>query len=161
MVHSIDSYTDFEEYRREAKAGLGTYLKVIKYAGEHDVFLLLYLRPRGLFLFNGYWRGYERSLAAGQWVREGAEMRLEGIGRLELDVIPGPEVGRFDRIFEVKDDFHNTPCLIASEEKKGWSLLGWPGTYTYLGLDTIFDPDGRWLPMSLSAVDKRIAEVLA
>jgi len=147
----------FEDFEK----GVGTYLKVVRFPASTnpDGFVVLYLRPNGLFLFVGYWSGYERSMAAGHWVREGAELRLEGRGRLSTDTIPGPEGGRFERVFTVEDANH-TPCLTASNELKGWSLLSWTGPFTYIGQRTIIDPDGRWLPDSVSAVDGWIAEVL-
>lgn len=141
--------------------GVGTYLKVIRFAEptNPDGFVVLYLRPGGRFLFAGYWSGYERSLAAGRWVRRGVEVRLEGRGRLATDAIPGPEGGRFDRVFMVEDANH-TPVLIASHEMEGWSLLSWTGPLVYVGQHTIIDPDGRWLPGSMPIVDAWIEDVL-
>jgi len=141
--------------------GVGTYLKVIRYSEptNPDGFVVLYLRPNGRFLFVGYWSGYERSLVTGRWVNQGTEVRLEGRGRLATDVIPGPEDERFERIFTVEDSNH-TPSLMASNELKGWSLLSWTGPFTYVGQCTIIDPDGRWLPRSMSVVDAWIEERL-
>ena len=153
-------YDDYDEFEKDVKAGLGTYLKVIQYQGHigDDCFLVLYLRPRGMFLFAGYWSGYERSLAVGSWVRAGAELHLEGHGHLSLDVMPGPPGGCFKRVFQVEDS-NRTPCLIASDELKDWSLLGWSGTFMYVGLRTIINPHGDWLPDSLTAVDERISKM--
>lgn len=80
---------------------VGTYLKVLRFSEPTtpDGFLVLYLRPNGRFLFAGYWSGYERSAAAGRWVRQGVEVRLDGRGRVATDAIPGPEGRRFERIF--------------------------------------------------------------
>jgi hypothetical protein len=37
--------------------------------------------------------------------------------------------------------------------------VSWTGPFMYVGQDTIIDPDGRWLPDSLSSVDKWIEEI--
>lgn len=66
----------------------------------------------------------------------------------------------FGRVFRVEDS-HHTPSLSASNELEGRSLLGWTGPLTYVGEHTIIDPDGKWLPASLSIVDDWIAKVLA
>ena len=145
-----------EEFER----GVGTYLKVLRFAAptNPDGFVVLYLRPSGEFLFIGYWRGYERSAAAGTWERQGSEVRLKGNGRLSIDTGPGPEDGHFERTFTVENS-HHTPSLTASEELKGWSLLSWTGPFMYVGQHTIIDPDGRWLPDSLMKVDEWIKQV--
>lgn len=91
--------------------GVGTYLKVVRFSEptNPDGFVVLYLRPNGRFLFAGYWSGYERSLAAGGWVRQGVEVRLDGRGLVATDAIPGPEGGRFERVFTVEDANHTPP----------------------------------------------------
>jgi hypothetical protein len=45
----------------------------------------------------------------------------------------------------------------ADVELKGWSLLGWPGYYNYIGMTTVIDPDCSWLPNSLTQVDEWIS----
>ena len=88
------------------------------------------------------------------------EVRLKGRGRLSTDFMsPTPEGGRFERVFTV-EDANDTPSLLASDELKGWSLLSWKGPFAYVGKDTIIDPDGHWLPGSMSVVDAWIEEVL-
>jgi hypothetical protein len=154
MGTDVGFLEDFEK-------GVGTYLKVVRFSEptNPDGFLVLYLRPNGRFLFAGYWSGYERSVAAGDWVRQVAEVRLKGRGRVSTDAIPGPDGGRFERVFNVQDANH-TPSLIASKALEGWSLLGWTGPLAYVGRHTIIDPDGRWLPGSMSSVDSWIDQVL-
>jgi hypothetical protein len=146
----------FEDFEK----GVGTYLKVVRFAEptNPDGFVVLYLRPGGEFLLVGYWSGYEHSVATGTWERQGSEVRLKGNGRLSTDTVPGPEGGRFERTFTV-ENLNHTPSLIASEELKGWSLLSWTGPFMYVGQRTIIDPDGRWLPDSLTKVDQWIQEV--
>ena len=136
-------------------------MKVVRFSEppNPDGFVVLYLRPKDLFLFLGYWAGYERSVAAGQWTRDGTEIRLVGRGHLQTDTIPSPEGGGFERTLMVEDD-NRTPRLTASEGLKGWSLLSWAGPFVYVGQHTVIDPDGCWLPNSLSAVDARIGEIL-
>ena len=130
----------------------GTYLKVIGGMGyEPDMSLILYLQNNGRFLFLGYYPGYEKSVAAGRWSRDGKTVYLVGRGHLNIDTIPGPAGGRFEReLLLEKADF--TPQLRAAEELKGWSLLSWRGPFVYAGA-TIIDPDERWLPNSWAAVE--------
>lgn len=138
----------------------GTYLNVVRFSqpSNPDGFVVLYLRPNGRFLFLGYWRGYERTIAAGTWEKKGIEVRLKGNGSLSTDTTLGPEANRFERTF-VAGNAKATPSLTASEELKGWSLLSATGPFVYVGQRTIIDPDGRWLPNSLSTVDELIEEV--
>jgi hypothetical protein len=148
----MNLYEEFEQ-------GVGTYLKVIRFAEptNPDGFVVLYLRPGGRFLMAGYWRGYEGSAAAGRWVRHGSEIRLDGTATEITDTL-SPDRGAartFSRILEVRDQ-HHTPVLVASGELAGWSLLGWSGPFMYVGRTTIIDPDGQWLPGSTSAVDEWI-----
>lgn len=138
--------------------GAGTYLKVVWSPGPSKAFIVLYLRPHGRFLFGGYWEGYEYSLAAGTWRKQNREIHLTGKGQIKTDTIPGPEGGQFERVFRVEDSNH-TPVLRAAAELTSWSLLGWPGDFTYVGPETVIAPG--WLPASLSAVDARIGEILS
>ena len=127
----------------------GTYLKVIGGIGHHepDMSLILYLQRNGSFLFLGYYPGYEKSVAAGRWSRDGKTVYLVGQGHCLSR--SGSE--RFEReLLLEEDDF--TPQLRATEELKGWSLLSWRGPFVYAGA-TIIDPDGRWLPNSWAAVE--------
>ncbi|MCG6880962.1 MAG: hypothetical protein LJE96_17685 [Deltaproteobacteria bacterium] len=144
----------FEDFVKEA----GTYLKVVRF-GETmnpDGFIVLYLRPNNLFLLLGYWRGYERSQPMGRWVKHGVNLHLDGHGQLSADFFaPAHANARFERSFSVKEVVH-TPYLVTSKEMKKLSLLGWRGTFTYAGQHTIIDPDGEWLPASLSDVDRLI-----
>jgi hypothetical protein len=47
----------------------GTYAKVIQYglAPSSDIYLVLYLLDSGVYLFIGYWQGYELTVAVGRW----------------------------------------------------------------------------------------------
>jgi hypothetical protein len=137
--------------------GVGTYLKVVWSPGTSKAFIVLYLRPHGRFLFGGYWEGYEYSLAAGVWQKQGREIRLDGRGQLKTDTIPGPEGGKFERVFAIEDSNH-TPVLRAATELNGWSLLGWRGDFVFVGVDTVIAPG--WLPASMSAIDSRISEMV-
>jgi hypothetical protein len=85
----------------EFEQGVGTYLKVIRFAEwtNPDGFVVLYLRPRSRFLMAGYWSGYERSSAAGQWVGtawRSSSMEQRGNSRTwcrPIEVPRGPSQG--------------------------------------------------------------------
>ncbi len=141
--------------------GAGTYLKVVQFAqpANPDGFLVLYLRPAGQFLFLGYWRGYERSLVAGTWTMENGQVELHGGGNVSAGSHVGPRSAQFARVLLVQESDH-TPVLVASTDLEGWSLLSWRGPYAYVGKHTIIDPDGEWLPRSMSMVDELIQRVL-
>ena len=116
----------------------GTYLKVIGGNGpEPDMSLILYLQRNGRFLFLGYYPGYEKSVAAGRWSRDGKTVYLVGQGHC----LSRSDSARFEReLLLEEDDF--TPQLRATEELKGWSLLSWRGPFVYAGA-TIIDGGGR------------------
>ena len=147
----------FEDFEK----GVGTYLKVIRFPEppSPDGFVVLYLRPSSQFLLVGYWNGYERSVAAGTWERQGSAVRLKGQGRISTDSTLGSDGDRFERVFAL-ENAHYTPSLTASEALEGWSLLGWTGPFMYVGQYTIIDPDGRWMPDSIRTVDAWIVESL-
>lgn len=119
-----------------------------------DGFIVLYLRPGGRFLFAGYWRGYERSLAAGHWSKQESEFQLQGQGPVSVDAPPGHE-GHFSRILKL-EMLHQTPTLTAATELREWSLLGWVGPFVYVGEGTVINPDGQWLPNSIAVVGQWI-----
>jgi hypothetical protein len=154
--------------REEVRMGLlgsvpdatGTYVKVVRFAqpSNPDGIIVLYLRPHGRFLMAGYWRRYEQSVAAGDWVLEGEECHLRGYGTASADSQPEPGSRPFTRIFR-REVSHFTPTLVAADGLENWSLLGWAGSYAYVGEGTVFDPDGRWLPASLQAVDEMIERI--
>lgn len=141
-------------YQEDFDTGVGTYLKVLRFAepSNPDGVVPLCLRPQGRFLLLGYWRGHGRSVAAGQWTRSDARVLLEGRGQVSCDVVPGPGSGEFTRAFTTVEE-SSSPGLSAETELAGWSLLGWRGLYAYVGRDTVISPDGRWLPKSLADVD--------
>lgn len=143
--------------RDDDETRIGTYLKVIRFSDpmDPDGFVILYLRPTGRFLFTGYWSGFERSVVAGTWQRQGDAVHLKGYGRCSTDRIPGPAGGCFERSFRM-ENANRTPILTTSEKLAGWSLLSWTGPFTYVGRDTVIDPDGRWVPKTLSRVDEWI-----
>ncbi len=145
---------DFETGEQLDKC-VGTFLRVIWPTSPTEAFAVLYLRSNNRFLFAGYWSGFERSVAVGTWERTGSEVRLIGSGNLSLDTFPGPEGGPFQRKFTLEDT-NFALSLVANVELEEWSLLGWPGSYNYVGQHTVIDPDGRWLPDSLSKVDEWI-----
>jgi len=157
----VNSYEEearaFEEELQAFKDGAGTYLEVLLFSEptNPDGFLVLYLRPSRKFLLLGYWFGYERSFAIGEWSRGNATIHLEGHGRLEADFVPDGNRSTFRRVFAVETHVL-TPTLVATEFVKGSSLLGNPGRLQYCGQRTIIDPDGQWLPKSLHAVDEWI-----
>jgi len=142
--------------RTELEQCAGTYVKVVRFSEptNPDGFIVLYLRPRGRFLFLGYWRGYERSVAAGHWSKRGSELQLEGRGQVSTDAPPGRR-GRFSRVLNL-ELLHHTPNLTAATELKEWSLLSWVGPFAYVGACTVINPDDQWLPDSLAAVDQWI-----
>ena len=136
--------------------GVGTYVKVVWSPDPSKAFIVLYLRPRGRFLFGGFWEGYEYSLAAGSWHKQGREIRLDG--RETTQNRHGAGTGRWKvrPRFRIEDSNH-TPVLRAASELSGWSLLGWSGDFVYVGPNTVIAPG--WLPSSMSAVDARINEL--
>jgi hypothetical protein len=120
----------------------GTYLKVISHKVHpntpwipaDDTKMVIYLFPSNYFLMVGYWEGYEVSVATGKWEVAGEIVTLRGsLTVMKSDVVPydrGPR--RFDRQFKYQQDNY-TPLLIAQEEGKGLSLLGWRGVYPFVG----------------------------
>jgi hypothetical protein len=137
----------------------GTYVKVVASAGpstnQRDSFRVLDLRPNGRFLFLGYWPGYERSVASGQWSVADEIVELDGFGRIDGDALGNPDPGRFRRTFTYSVS-NFTPILMAEEELPGWSLLSWAGAYSYIRWEVVFDPGRGWLPQSINAVDELI-----
>ena len=144
-------------------SGSGTFLKLVKMPTIEDYpnecFMVMYLRPNKLFLFLGYWHGYERSVVAGKWRREDGIIYLDGLGDVRMDT--GTSIGRrFERTLTV-DRSEWSLHLNASESLSRWSLLGYKGNYSYVGCETIIvDPHGTWLPKSLEEVDSRISAYL-
>ncbi len=51
--------------------------------------------------------------------------------------------------------------LVAASELSGWSLLGRAGTFTYVGRDTVINPQGDWLPPTIKDVDLWIDRLAA
>lgn len=143
-------------YLTEFEQCVGTYMKVIRFSEplNPDGFIVLYLRPGGRFLFAGYWRGYERTLATGHWSKCESELRLQGRGQVNTDCPPGHE-GHFSRILKL-EMLHLTPTLSAASELSEWSLLSSFGPFAYVGQLTVINPDGQWLPDSLAVVDQWI-----
>lgn len=137
----------------------GTYVKVLRFPepSNPDGFIVLYLRPDGRFLFIGYWRGYENSVAAGYWSKRESDYHLQGYGRVGSDAPPCHH-GRFVRILK-PEMVHHTPTLTATEELKEWSLLSWVGPFTYIGERTVI-PNTKELPDSLAVVDQWIDEIV-
>lgn len=136
---------------------VGTYLKVIRFIApsDHDAFIVLYLRESKRFLFPGYWPGFERTFAAGTWARDGDSVRLYGGGIVSGDFCPSGRQLTLDCTFLLTREFH-TPALTATKKADGWSLLSWTGPFWYAGEDTVINPDQRWMPDSMCAVDEWI-----
>ena len=146
------------------KAQAGTYIKVTTVPGSpfpesDDSYRILYLRPSGRFLFLGYWSGFEYTSVVGRWSRSESGVELRGYGVLSTDTLPHDTPPIFIRTLTLSDDLF-TPTLVASTELDGWSLLGWQGNYSYVGSSTVVNPDGKWLPSSIDAVDAWINERL-
>jgi len=155
LLGDIQFLLDFEK-------GVGTYVKVIRQSSptNPDSYLVLYLRPGDRFLFLGYWPGYEYTAAAGRWERRGDRVQLIGKGEMKIDVVGGDFSGKhFERLF-VAQELVYTPALYAAEALEDWSLIGWRGTYVYIGQSTVYDPDGLWLPKSLDVIDEWISRLL-
>lgn len=129
----------------------GTYLKVVKF-GAGDAFIVLYLRPDGRFLFLGYWAGYERTTAAGVWTKTDRQLSLRGVGAVATDSDLGGKRLPFARTFDLHEN-SPTLSLSADNELTSWSLLGWQGPFHYVGIATVVNPDGLWLPNSSRDVD--------
>lgn len=137
----------------------GTYVKGVRFSEptNPDGFIILYLRPDGRFLFVGYWRGYEKSFAAGYWRANNSELELDGFGSVRAD--SGEHTGRFLQKLALELNYY-TPMLVVAKEAEGWSLLSWLGAYSYIGEDTVL-PLGGALPNSLPEVDECIAGQMA
>lgn len=140
--------------------GVGTYLKVVQFPEptNPDGVVVLYLRPTGLFLLLGYWRGYERSVVAGTWSKREDTVNLDGRGETSTDAPPN-QGGRFQRTLRTEMQNY-TPVLVAASELDGWSLLGWPGPFAYVGQTTIINTDGEWLPASIDDIDAWIDKLV-
>lgn len=140
---------------------IGTYLKVVQFHTPFnpDGFIILYLRPRNNFLFLGYWQGYEYTKAAGEWSKRNDVITLHGHGTVKGDWDPVGKWLILERTFVMGANQH-TPALIADTELKGWSLLSWTGSYTYVGQTTVINPHQHWLPDSLEEVDFWIEEIM-
>lgn len=139
----------------------GTFVKVVRSSEtwNPDSYRVLYLRPNGTFLFLGYWPNYEWTVAGGLFTHKDMEVTLQGKGVLRGDFNREGEQRALERTFRLEEVAH-TPTLFAEVELPGWSLLSWRGAYTYIGLNTIFNPDGKWLPDSLESVDEKIRQTL-
>jgi hypothetical protein len=146
MLNLAKIHEDFEN-------GVGTYLKVVRFSEptNPDGFVVLYLRSNGTFLLLGYWKGYEPSVVAGRWSREGDTIQVRGVGNRSTCTPPDAQ-GQYQRQVDVQME-NDTPILVASTDLTGWSLLGWKGPFAYVGRETLVDPDGMWLPKSSDEVD--------
>ena len=56
-------------------SGTGTYARVMQFGQSSvaDAYLVLYLQASSLYLFIGYWPGFELTVAAGHWKKRGKE----------------------------------------------------------------------------------------
>ena len=75
------------------------------------------------------------------WLMNDALVELEGHGEICGDSLPtGP--GQFRRTFShLIRSF--SPILTGEAELRGWGLFGWTGEYSYMGWETVVDPDGK------------------
>ena len=133
----------------------GTYLKVIRFPERtnSDAHVVLYLRPRGRFLFLGFWPGYERSSVAGDWSIVERKVVLIGDGSVAGDSLMVRGTSEFRRSFRIAEE-HSTPVLVSDADLKGWSLLSWRGPFSYVGKDYVVDPGLGWLPKVIGEVDR-------
>jgi hypothetical protein len=154
---TVERVGQLEAFNKDA----GTYLKVVQLheRTNPDGLVVLYLRPSRLFLLVGYWKGYERSMAAGGWSNNGADIVLEGYGDVSRDDIRLIHDEPFQRVFTV-EHAKDTPNLVAATALEGWGLLGLTGPFMYVGQRTIVDPDGEWMPGSFASVDEMIEQLL-
>ena len=135
--------------------GAGTYLRVTRFPRQlnSDVTRVLYLRPKGSFLFVASWPGYERSIAMGGWTRSGSEIHLEGIAQVSTDTIPGPGGGRLMLVFAIEVT-GLTPYLTARGDLEHLGMLGSVESLAYVGRNIAIAPDDiSRLPRSLDEVD--------
>jgi len=134
----------------------GTYVKVIQYGAIYpsDVYLVLYLLDSGLYLFIGYWQGYELTVAAGRWTEKKDHIHLDGVGAtLFIDVVPfNKKPRKHEREFNVVID-HASRSLFTDIEHEDWSLLSWSGRFNYLGRYYFFDLNNDRLPKSFDEVE--------
>ena len=139
----------------------GTYVKVVVSGHSRfprDSFVVLYLRPNETFLFLGR-SDFERTVMAGRWSVMDESVQLDGFGRV-FGCCPdylGP--GHVQRTLKYGMN-HSSPVLTAAEELPGWSSLSRAGDYSYLGGETVFDPNRGWLPQTIEDVDKMIEQYL-
>lgn len=97
-----------------------------------DRVTVLYLLPNGHFAFFAYRRGYERTLAAGQWVRSGERLVLHGLADHRSDcTVANFDKRSFTRHFLVEPGAAG-PTLV-DESPPPRNVLGWAGPFTFLG----------------------------
>ena len=134
----------------------GTYIKIIQCNPrvDNDAYLVLYLLRSGIYLFIGYWKGYELTVAAGSWNESNEHIRMDGVGAtLLMDVVPfNNKPRRHEREFKVViEDF--SPALFVETEHEDWSLLSWAGRFNYLGRFYFFDLKNDQLPRSFGEIE--------
>ena len=141
----------------------GTYVKTAWVpqfgGGGADLYMVVYLRPSGRFLWLGYWPLYEMSYAGGVWRAEEQKVVLTGVARISGDfqLEPGP-LRRFERTLHASI-VDQTPALLAEAGISELSLLGWQGSFVYVGTsvvikpEVLIDPAAAKLPSSLAEVD--------
>jgi len=138
---------------------VGTLLKVIPHGFSEsnsidESLQVLYILQSGSFLFVGYWQGYELTIAAGSWRKDGDRVTLEGFGSMPLsDTWPHPQgLRQFQRQFMIRrQEF--TPVLLAEDELKGWSLLSWRGPFTFVSAHRFIEIRDDRLPKAWSELD--------
>ena len=115
----------------------GAYLKARGSASEvsdkfDDRVTVLYLLPDEHFAFFAYRQGYERTIAAGQWVRRGERVVLHGLADHRSDCTAANfDTRSFTRRFLVGPGAAG-PTLV-DDSPPPWNVLGWSGPFTFLG----------------------------
>ena len=134
----------------------GTYVRVIQFhqSFNGDAYLVLYILPSGLYLYIGYWQGFELTIAAGSWTESDERVLLSGIGaHLLLDEYPFSRSPRkHEREFRVVIENYSR-ALVADTEHEDWSLLSWPGYLHYLGRFRFFDLHNDKLPKASEEIE--------
>lgn len=132
----------------------GTYLKAVSNGMDGDAYQVLYLLETGRFMFTGWWRGYELTIAGGVWMDLDNAVNLQGSGQTLLH--DSPEVTRqmrpFERTFNIgRVSF--SPELTGDCSLDDWSLLGWRGPLVYAGRVQFFPIEHSGLPRAHEDID--------
>jgi hypothetical protein len=132
----------------------GTYIKVVPYGMDGDAYQVLYLLESSRFMFTGWWRGYELTVAGGAWSTLDEYVTLQGSGRTIFH--DAPEINRqmrpFSRRFK-SGRVSFTPDLTGDSKSEDWSLLGWKGPFIYAGRTQFYPIEHPGFPRRQGDVD--------